>query len=167
MALQKEKLPILFKFYFFPEPCGIVGADHFADGKLRLREVLNLVDCSTLISSSCQHSDQTDKWRGSGFSISDQMWTISSVLVTLWDSSPLTHLEVSSPIFLYLFPPTLQRLLLKFVLIQVHLTGKHQNFFQTEIAHLVLMGVGRFLPLACVKNQGLFYLLFSLKNPLR
>lgn len=65
------------------------------------------------------------------------------------------------------FRPPSKDYWLKFVLIQVHLTGKHQNFFQTEIAHLVLMGVGRFLPLACVKNQGLFYLLLSLKNPLR
>ena len=41
------------------------------------------------------------------------------------------------------------------------LAGEHRHFFQTEIAHLGLMGVRRVLPSASVKNQGPFYLLLS------
>ena len=153
MALQKEKLPILFYFYFFPESFGIAGADHFAARKLRLRGALNLVDCSTLI-SSCQHSDQTDKWRGSGFPISHQMWTISSVSVTLWDSSPLTNLEVSSPIFLYLFPPTLQRLLFEVCFNPSPLNWQTSQFFPTWNRPPCLNGGGKVFAFSLCQEPG-------------
>lgn len=74
------------------------------------------------------------------------------LLVTLRDSFPLIHLKVSCPIFLYSFPPTFQRLHFEACFNPSPLAGRHQNFFQIEIAQLGLMGVKRVLPSASVKN---------------
>nr|KAF6403686.1 hypothetical protein HJG59_010084 [Molossus molossus] len=73
------------------------------------------------------------------------------LLVTLRDSFPLTHLEVSCPTFFY-SPPTSTKDFLEVCFHPSPLAGKPQKLF-----HVDLVGVRRVLPSASVKNQGPFY----------